>query len=79
VQHHVMLPQAPLVITITTSLLHEQLCVRHNHQPKTIRLEASVDSLATLRATYELLTSKPMQITQTAQQVAVLLPLLRCE
>ena len=78
VQHHVMLPQAPLVITITASLLHEQLCIRHNHQPKAIRLEATTDSLATLRATYELLSSRRVGITETEQQVTVLLPLLRC-
>ncbi len=78
VQHHVMLPHTPLVITITASLLHEHVCVQHNHQPKAIRLEVSVDGLANLRAAYELLTSEPVRITQTAQQVAVLLPLLRC-
>jgi hypothetical protein len=75
IQHNVMLPKTPLVITITADG-EGTLRIQHNRQPKAIRLETSELAFSHLQAKYELLSDRPVRIEQTEQHIAVLLPLL---
>ncbi|MBF9141922.1 histidine kinase [Hymenobacter sp. BT439] len=79
IQHNVMLPKTPLVITITA---HSEglLRIQHNRQQKTIRLETNQNGFAQLETKYHLLGQQRLRVEQTEQHTAVLLPLLNsCE
>lgn len=77
IKHNVVARKRPLRLDI--SVRADQLIVRNNYQPKDAEGESTGTGLANIRARYQLLVGRAVEVHQTPEEFAVAIPLVKLE
>lgn len=78
VKHNIILEDEPLIVDIYLEG-HQYIIVKNNLQVRNIGVESSGLGLKNIKARYEYLTSKPVQVVRTETEFMVKLPVLQLQ